>query len=118
MKEPAEKRDKTFPQIPDWLAVLYVAITMVIMAYSLLWKVFPILTFFAIWFGHIYYKKTFTLRPSADILFVLLVPLCCCSSSLWSDYPSVSLYSGAALTSMVICVIIISRTVSAKAFIN
>jgi len=118
MKEKTIKRSEGFPQIPDMLAIVYVAITIVIMAYSFLFKIFPILIFMGIWFAHIYYKKTFTLRLSADMIFALFLPVFCCYSALWSDYPTVSLYAGMGLIGMVACVIIIARTVRAEAYIK
>ena len=117
-KELAKEHNNNFPQLPDWLATLFVALTMVIMAYSFLFHLFPILIFLGIWFGCIYYKKTFMLRPTADMVFVFLIPLLCCYSSLWSDFPKVSLYAGAGLISMVSCVIIMARLTSMEAYMK
>jgi len=117
MKKSAPKPfNGEYPKIPDRLAVIYVAVTMVIMAYSFLFKLFPILIFLGTWFAYLFYKKTFTLRPSADAMFVLAFPLLCCYSSLWSDTPSGTLYAGVGLFMMVSTTIIIARTVRTKAF--
>jgi exopolysaccharide production protein ExoQ len=118
MKEPANTLDRGFPQIPDALAIFYVALTIIIMAYSFLFKVFPILIFLGMWFAHIFYKRTFILRLTRDLFFAITIPFLCCYSALWSDFPRASFYAGAGYVAMVACVVVIARTVSTKAYIK
>jgi exopolysaccharide production protein ExoQ len=107
-----------YPRVPDINGIIYVAITVFIMAYSFLFNIFPILIFFAIWLPHALYKKTFTLRPSRDLFLVILLPLLACYSAFWSDYPVKSLYTGLEYLAMAACTLIMSRIVSPEAFVK
>jgi exopolysaccharide production protein ExoQ len=109
---------KEYPRIPDRLALAYVAATMLIMAYSPHLKVLPILAFLIMWLSHVYYKKTFVLRPSWDFIAVMTFPFLCAYSTLWSDYPRATFYAGAGLCMMVACTVVIARTVATKPFLK
>lgn len=106
------------PRIPERLAVVYVALSLVLilMAYTASLAVVSILTFFAIWLPHALYKKTFVLRPTSDLFLAILFPLFCLYSVLWAAYPAKVLYTGTEFMAMVICAIIMARTVSMRAF--
>ena len=107
-----------YPRIPDINGIIFVAITVFIMAYSFLFNIIPILIFFAIWLPHFFYKKTFILRPTKDLALAILLPLLCCYSAFWSDYPSKSLYTGLEFLAMIVCTLIMSRVVSTEAFVK
>lgn len=104
------------PRIPDRLAVIYVVLSLILMAYSTLFSVITILAFFAIWLPHAFYKKTFILTPTRDLFLAVLLPLLCVYSVLWSAYPGKTLYTGTEFLAMGICTIIMARTVSLMAF--
>lgn len=98
--------------------MLYVAISTIIMAYSSLFTVVPILVFLILWFRHAIYKGAFILRPSATLFAVLSFPLFACYSAFWSDYPTTSLYHGIELLTLAVSAIIMTRIVRLKPFIR
>jgi exopolysaccharide production protein ExoQ len=109
---------RAFPCIPDKAAILYVALSVIIMAYSALFTVFPILVFLLLWFRHIFYKGVYVLAPSQALFSVLIFPFLCCYSAFWSDYPSMTLYHGIELLTLVISTIIMMRVVRLEALIK
>jgi exopolysaccharide production protein ExoQ len=117
---PALRRAATdaFPCIPDGAAILYVALSVIIMAYSSLFTVFPILFFLLLWFRHIYYKGIYILRPSPALFTTLIFPLLACYSTFWSDYPLTTLYHGMELLTLAVSAIIMTRIVRIKPFIK
>ncbi len=115
---PRRARASAYPCIPDFAAMLYVALSTVIMAFSSLFTVFPILVFLALWFRHIFYKGAFILRPSSALFAAVMFPFLACYSVFWSDYPSTSLYHGTELLTLAVSAIIIARTVRVKPFVK
>jgi exopolysaccharide production protein ExoQ len=107
-----------FPCLPDGTAVLYVALSVIIMAYSSLFTVFPILAFLLLWFRHILYKGVYILRPSAALFAALIFPLLSCYSAFWSDYPLTTFYHGMELLTLAVSTIIMMRIVRIKPFIK
>ncbi|MDB5492383.1 MAG: Exopolysaccharide production protein ExoQ [Micavibrio sp.] len=107
-----------FPKIPDGFSIPYVAATMVIMSYSALFSIVPILVFFAIWLPHFYYRRVFILRPSADLVISLLLPFVAFYSFFWSDYPGKSAYAGLEYIAMVVCTLLIARLVTIPALLK
>jgi exopolysaccharide production protein ExoQ len=107
-----------FVRLPDTLAILYVALSVIIMAYSFLFNVFPILIFIGLWFSHLLYKRQFVLRPSLDLFIILIIPVLACYSVFWSEHPLKSLYGGTELVALALCAVIMSRLVSSVAFIQ
>lgn len=105
-------------QIPQPLAIAFVSVTCLIMAYSHLVSVIPILIMYAMWLPFLYYKKEFALRPSKDTLLLLFFAGYCLLSTIWSDYPNISAYSGTQYLSMIICTIIIMRRVELDTFLK
>jgi exopolysaccharide production protein ExoQ len=110
--------DTKYPQLRDWYAVPAVAITTVIMAYSGLFGIYPILLLYAMWLPLAFYKGRFIVQPSRDILLPLIFAGYCLLSILWSAYPDVSTRTALEYTSMIICTIIISRIVGLETFIK
>ena len=104
------------PRIPDHFAVVYVALSVIIMSYSTMFGFVSILAFFAIWLPHALYKKTFVLSPSGDLFLAVSLPLLCIYSTLWSEYAGNTLYSGVEFLAMIICAVIMARTVTIMAF--
>lgn len=109
---------RNYPQMNDSCAISFVAITVIIMAYSSLFSVFPILVFYALWLLQVFTKGLLIIRPSRDFMFVLILPILCCLSAFWSDYLSVTIHGGMELVSMVACTVIIARIISARAFVK
>lgn len=106
------------PQIPETRGIIFVAISTLIMAYSTLIGTIPILILYAMWLPYIFYKRKFTLTPSLDIALPLVYGIFCITSTIWSDYPSVSLYAGTQYISMIVCAVIIARIVRFETFIK
>lgn len=104
--------------IPQPIAIAFVAMTTLIMAYSHHVSVIPILIMYAMWFPFLYYKKEFTLRLSKNIIFVLLFSGYCLLSTIWSDYPGKSLYSATQYLSMILCALIIFQRTSLETFLK
>ncbi len=117
---PARRRSAAsdFPCLPDGAAMLYVALSVVIMAYSSLFTVLPILVFLALWFRHIFYKGVYILRPSSALFAALVFPLFACYSAFWSDYPLSTIYHGAELLTLAVSTVIMARIVRIKPFIR
>ncbi len=111
-------KNDDYVAIPSFLGIGFVAITTIIMAYSHLVSVIPILTMYAMWFPFLYYKKSFALRPSIDIALPLVFAGYCIMSSVWSDHLGHSLYSSIQYLSMIICSIIIARRLSFHDFLK
>jgi len=112
------QKNDDFATIPAFLGIGFVALTTIIMAYSHLVSVIPILAMYVMWFPFLYYKKDFTIRPSIDIALPLIFAGYCITSSVWSDYPGHSLYSSIQYLSMIICSIIIARRLSFDDFLK
>lgn len=119
--ESAKTADKirvqpAFPQIPAKLAIPYVALSVLVMSFSSLFSVLPILLFLLLWMRHAFYKGVFMLRPSASLVTVAALPFLACYSIFWSLQPGRSLYAGAEFFAMALCAVVIGRSVSAGVF--
>lgn len=110
--------DKDLTQLPDSRAIPFVAITTLVMAFSMLAGPLSIILMYALWLPLIYYKGQFTIRPSVGIIFPILFALYCLLSSIWSDYPAHSLYSATQYASMIMCAIIIAQRVNLNTFLK
>jgi exopolysaccharide production protein ExoQ len=107
-----------FALIPPLVGISFTAITTLIMAYSYLINVIPILVMYLMWFPFLYYKKTIAVKISYDVFLPLLFVTYCVLSFTWSDYPTKTLYSSIQYMSMVICAMIITRRVSFEDFLR
>jgi len=112
----AEEGD--FPYVSDAAGMLYVAVSVIIMAFSAWFTVFPIFIFLLIWFRHIFYKGVFILSPSPSLFATLIFPFLCCYSAFWSDYPLTTLYHGIELLTLALSATIMMRIVPVKTFIK
>lgn len=102
----------------DRFAIACVALTVVIMAYSSLFSVVPILIFYAIWLPQICIWGLSIVRPSADMVTTMSLPVLACLSVFWSDYRGQTLHHALEFASMLLCTVIIARTVSMEAFVK
>ncbi len=100
-----------FKPLPPLIGTGFVALSTLIMAYSILVEVLPILVFYALWLPLLILRRPFLLTPSPDLLLLLSLPLLCCFSAFWSDYFVKTLYHGVQFASMIVCTIIIARSV-------
>lgn len=107
-----------YPRLPDRRATVFIAVSVLILAYSWRFNVIAILAFLVLWLAHTLYQKRFILFPDPTALAVFLLPLIACYSSLWSDFPGKSIYQGAEFMAMAACVVIISRLVSLDALLK
>jgi exopolysaccharide production protein ExoQ len=99
------------PELPAPVAVAYVAVSVVIMAFSGLFTVLPILAFLLMWLTIPLYKGRATLMPALDMGWLLALPLLGVFSTLWSDYPATTLYQSSAFSAMMLCVLLMNRVV-------
>lgn len=113
-----QPRTKENPQIHDPFAIAYVALTIVIMAYSNLFTVFPILLFYVLWLPHVFIKGRFILYPSKNLFLPALFVTFCALSIFWSDYPNITARAALEFVSMIACTVIIARAASLRAFIK
>ncbi|MCB1782655.1 MAG: O-antigen ligase family protein [Alphaproteobacteria bacterium] len=108
----------TLKQLPERRAIVFVTFSTLIMAFSSLFSLIPILIFYAIWLPHILYGKTFVLRPSFPLVFMGLFPLICLFTLFWSDYRGETIHKGLEFASMVVCSAIVARIVPPTAFVK
>jgi exopolysaccharide production protein ExoQ len=107
-----------YPKIPDFNAIIYMVITIIILAYSGILGIYSILLFYLIWVPHFFYKGQLILRPSKDVWAAFLLVFLCLFSILWSEYRDVTARAAFEFASMIMCTIVIARTVSIQAFIK
>lgn len=107
-----------FSQMSDWLAIGFVALTTLIMAYSYLLSVVPILVLYALWFSQIPFQKPLILRPGREMVLPLLFAFYCVFTIFWSDYSRLTLVMGLELVSMILCVVIMARIVTLEAMLK
>ena len=110
--EAARKQRPRSEKLGHITGIVLVALTEIIQCYSAHFKVWPILVYFAIWFGVLLLKGFSLLRINATFLWLLALPLLSDLSTLWSDYPNTSIYLGTALIVTFFCITIINRAVT------
>lgn len=104
------------PKISYFYGLFYVALTTLIMAYSSLFTVFPILIYLGMWLALLLTKGFRLLKPTADMVWAMLIPTLCLISTLWSSTLGLTLYLGTAFVAMQVCVIIMARAVPYQPF--
>lgn len=107
-----------FPQIPAWRAVPFMVVTTLVMAYSSLLSVVPILILYAIWLPHIIYGRRFNLLPSWNIVLPVAFAVYCVFTLFWSGYSKNTIVTGVEYLSMIICTILIARLVPFEAVLK
>lgn len=112
------KTARAFTHAPHMLMVAFVAFSVLIMAYSSLFKIWPILLFFALWLPLPWWRGGFdTFAPTRTLLFTLALPLLCTASTLWSQHPITTLYLGCAFIALNLCVWISARMADFSAWV-
>jgi len=99
-------------------AVPLVALSTLLMAYSSLMSMVPILIFYALWLPQILLARPFVLRLSGALILPGLLAAYCILSLIWSAYPLRTLILGLEYASMIVCVVIIARRVAAPDFVK
>lgn len=112
------EQDRLYPKLPDILSISMVTISVFILCYSFLVPVVPILAFLGMWLPLALYKRQFILKPSKDMALMLAFPFTCFISFLWSDYTGRSLYTGTQFLTMAMCLVIMTRIVRYKSYIQ
>ncbi len=107
----------TIPSFSSRYSLGLVAVTMLLLAYSILFKMLPILIFLMIWFAHIAYHPRAVFTPKWRDMIVLFLPLLALSSALWSPFPAGTAYAGLEYIAMVFCAIICARFIEMKGFL-
>ena len=112
--EQIRKQKQVSPYLRDFIAVIYIAITTIILAYGTALGPISILVMYTLWLPKL--ASLFPLRR--EMLSVSLFPAFAILSSTWSDYPAHSLYSSLEYESLVICTMIIAKIVRTSTFIR
>lgn len=108
-------REKREPYMPDILAIVSVAASMVAMIF--LGQMF-VLLLYALWLPRIYYKGQWIIKPTKAIFFPAAIVAYSITSTIWSAHPDISLRSGVQFASLILCSLIISRIVRINTFIK
>ncbi|HUY67852.1 MAG TPA: O-antigen ligase [Alphaproteobacteria bacterium] len=103
-----------YPQLRPLYAVPSVAATVVIMAYSGLFGLWPILLFYALWLPRTFYKGRFILRLSREMIMPAALGIYSLMSVLWSQYPTITARAGLEFLSMLACTFIMARLVDGR----
>lgn len=106
------------PRLSDRHATLAVALTTLIMAYAGHFGFLSILVFYAMWLPRLRFRGQWMIRPTRDVVTVLMFPVFACLSFLWSAHPQISLYNALEYTSSILCAVIMARIVSTPAFMR
>lgn len=104
--------------LPDAYAIPAMALTVIIMAHSTLVGLVAILVFYALWLPQLVLRTQQVLSRPGTSIFILLLPVLCAYSVFWSYAPGRSIYFGIQFISMVLCTIIMARTVSINALLK
>ena len=108
----------TASQLPDMQATLTVAASMIVTSYAYWFGAVPILFYYALWFSRTWYKGTFALRPSKEIVPGVMFALLVCASALWSQTAGQTLYTGLEFASTIACAIIMARVIPLPSLIK
>jgi len=101
--------------LPEWLSVIQITLTAMIMIYSVTFGAISIVFFYALWLPLYVLRPDLVLRRGEGTLLVLLLPLLCFYSALWSDYPSLSFYLATQFFTTVLALLALARTASITA---
>ncbi|HEU5047104.1 MAG TPA: O-antigen ligase family protein [Rickettsiales bacterium] len=112
----AERAAKRAHTQHDHFEIACVAASVIIMAYSSLFSIVPILVFYGLWLPRVLHKGVAILLPPRRSSLGILLPLLACFSAFWSGYRGITLHHGVELLSMLLCVIVIARHVDAEHF--
>ncbi len=104
--------------LPDFYAIPALILTALILAYSTKVGFVAILVLYALWLPQLLLRPSQIIRPFGSTLFLLLLPFLCTYSFFWSNVPERSIYFGFQFFTMVICTIIVARTVTIETLIK
>ena len=109
----AQKLSRPMQRMPDMMATVYMALSCIIMAYSVQFGFVSILLFYTLWLPHLRH-----IRPMRNTIIAIVFPLFAACSALWSDYPAKSLYYALEYSSLMLCTLIMTSRVSIPAFLR
>lgn len=104
------------PALAGWLGAVLIAISVLAMCFSGLFKIWPVLLFLLIWFSVLLFKGVSLVRIDRAALQCMVIPLLCLASTLWSSYPSTTLYLGSCFVLLNLCALIMSRAIPFASF--
>lgn len=104
--------------LSDYYALPALILSVIIMAHSIKVGFISILAFYLLWLPQLALRPRQIVNPIGKPLLILLLPIFCTYSVFWSQEPARSLYFGIQFISMIICTIIIARTVSIECFLK
>lgn len=107
-----------YPRIGESHGIAAVTVTVLIMAFSGFFGIYPILLLYALWLPQVLRKGQFILRPSRELMPAALFTGYSLLSVFWSDYRGMTMRAGLEFISMIACTIIMARAVSTRAFIK
>jgi len=113
-----ENKLTDYPKLRDLYAIPSVAMTVLIMAYSGLYGVYPILLLYAMWLSRVIFKGHFILKPSKDIYPAIGFASYCILTTLWSDYPGITIHAAVEFFTMILCAIVMVRIVRTESLIK
>lgn len=91
-----------------------ISLTTFIFAYSIIFGQISILIFYALWLPFLVLKPALLLKGLGHVSLLLLLPAVAVLSTLWSDYPAVTLRGSLQYASTVVCGLIAARMISAE----
>lgn len=107
-----------YKSMPSMQAVIFVAVSVLLLVFGRFVPVIPILLFYAIWGIALLKAGIFALHIRTTIIPIFSLIFVCLLSTFWSDVASITLYNGLAFASMMACVLIVSRVVSSFDFLK
>ena len=108
-------KEKLEPYMPDALAIISVAASMIAMIF--LGQIF-ILLFYVLWLPRLYYKGQWIIKPTKAIILPALIIIYSIVSTVWSIHYDLTLRAALQFFSVILCSLIISRVVRINAFIK
>lgn len=108
-------KQKPEPFMPDWLAMLSVAASIVSMIF--LGQAFIILLY-VLWLPRIYYRGRWTIKPTKALIFPAAIAFYSLTSTIWSVHPGMTARAAVQFGSVICCALIISRIVRSATVIK
>lgn len=99
-------------------SILSVALSTVILAFSHLFTMVPILVLYGIWFSRLLYTNYYCLRLSLSVAPHLCIAAFTSLSVFWSYEPSISLLRALQFSSMLMCTILMARLIEIRLFLK
>ncbi len=99
-------------------SIFSVALSTVILAFSHLFAMVPILVLYGIWFSRLLYTNYYCLRLSWSVAPHLCIAAFAILSVFWSGHPAISLLQALEFFSMLICTVLMARLVDIRHYLK